>query len=135
MSYPQTLQKLVESLCRFPGIGPKTAQRLAFFLLAAREEVVSIARAMVEAKDKLFFAAQRLPDGNRALRPMQRPARTGAFSAWFRSRAMSWCWAYRPVSRPLSCSAWRPFALDGLARKSCACPTCFHASKKTRSGK
>jgi recombination protein RecR len=56
MTYPQPLQKLVEGLCRFPGIGPKTAQRLAFFLLSRpREEVVSIARAMVEAKDKLLF--------------------------------------------------------------------------------
>ncbi len=56
MSYPQPLQKLVEGLCRFPGIGPKTAQRLAFFLLSRpREEVISIARAMVEAKDKLLF--------------------------------------------------------------------------------
>ncbi len=58
MSYPQTLQKLIDSMCRFPGIGPKTAQRLAFFLLSRpREEVVSIARAMVEAKDKLFFCS------------------------------------------------------------------------------
>lgn len=56
MSFPQPLHNLVEGLCRFPGIGPKTAQRLAFFLLSRpREEVVSIARAMVEAKDMLFF--------------------------------------------------------------------------------
>jgi recombination protein RecR len=59
MFFPQPLQKLVEGLCRFPGIGPKTAQRLAFFLLSRpREEVVSIARAMVEAKDKLLFCKQ-----------------------------------------------------------------------------
>lgn len=56
MAYPDALKKLVEALCRFPGVGPKTAQRLAFFLLASpREEVVLIARAMVEAKDKLTF--------------------------------------------------------------------------------
>ncbi|MEW5785072.1 MAG: recombination mediator RecR [Bacillota bacterium] len=56
MTYPEPLQKLVEGLCRFPGIGPKTAQRLAFFLLGlSRQEVVGIARAMVEAKDKLKF--------------------------------------------------------------------------------
>lgn len=46
----------MEVLCLFPGIGPKTAQRLAFFLLSrSREEVVAIARAMVEAKDRLTF--------------------------------------------------------------------------------
>jgi recombination protein RecR len=56
MVYPASLKKLVEVLCRFPGIGPKSAQRLAFFLLScSREEVVTIARAMVEAKDKLDF--------------------------------------------------------------------------------
>lgn len=56
MAYPGALKRLVEVLCRFPGIGPKSAQRLAFFLLGcSREEVVAIARAMVEAKDKLDF--------------------------------------------------------------------------------
>ncbi len=56
MVYPGALKKLVDVLCRFPGIGPKTAQRLAFFLLGRpREEVVAIARAMVDAKDKLTF--------------------------------------------------------------------------------
>ena len=56
MAYPAPLKKLVDVLCRFPGVGPKSAQRLAFFLLRCpREEVVSIARAMVEAKDQLTF--------------------------------------------------------------------------------
>ncbi len=56
MIYPGALKKLVEVLCRFPGVGPKTAQRLAFYLLGcSREEVVAIARAMVEAKDRLTF--------------------------------------------------------------------------------
>ncbi len=56
MVYPVSLKKLVEVLCRFPGIGQKSAQRLAFYLLGcSREEVVAIARAMVEAKDKLTF--------------------------------------------------------------------------------
>ncbi len=30
---PQTLEKLIKELSRLPGIGPKTAQRLAFYLL------------------------------------------------------------------------------------------------------
>lgn len=58
MAYPASLKKLVEVLCRFPGIGPKSAQRLAFFLLRCpRDEVVAIARAMVEAKDNLTFCS------------------------------------------------------------------------------
>ncbi len=56
MVYPGSFKKLVEVLCRFPGVGPKTAQRLAFYLLGlSRDDVVAIARAMVEAKDKLGF--------------------------------------------------------------------------------
>jgi len=56
MAYPDSLKKLVDVLCRFPGVGPKTAQRLAFYLLGcSREDVVAIARAMVEAKDKLAY--------------------------------------------------------------------------------
>lgn len=56
MGYPEPFQKLLEGLCRLPGIGPKSAQRLAFYLLnRSREEVVGIARVMVEAKDKLSY--------------------------------------------------------------------------------
>ena len=56
MAYPLSFKTLVELLCRFPGVGPKTAQRLSFYLLGlSREEVVEIAKAMVGAKDKLIF--------------------------------------------------------------------------------
>lgn len=58
MIFPGTLNKLVDVFCRFPGVGSKTAQRLAFFLLdCSREEVVAIARAMIEAKDKLAYCS------------------------------------------------------------------------------
>ncbi len=59
MSYPEPLQKLIDEFCRFPGIGPKTAQRLSFFLLGRpREEAAALAGAIVEAKDKLLFCSQ-----------------------------------------------------------------------------
>ncbi len=59
MAYPGSLKRLIDVLCRFPGVGQKTAQRLAFYLLGcSREEVVAIARAMVEAKDKLTFCTE-----------------------------------------------------------------------------
>ena len=58
MAYPDSFKKLIDVLCRFPGVGPKTAQRLAFYLLGcSREDVVLIARAMVDAKDRLGFCA------------------------------------------------------------------------------
>lgn len=59
MSFPEPLQKLIDEFCRFPGIGPKTAQRLSFFLLSRpREEAVSLAKSVIEAKDKLRFCSQ-----------------------------------------------------------------------------
>ncbi len=58
MVYPTYLKKLVDALTRFPGIGQKSAQRIAFYLLGcSREDVVAIARAMVEARDKLGFCS------------------------------------------------------------------------------
>lgn len=52
--YPEPLQNLIEAMRRLPGVGPKTAQRLAFFLLSrSREEVEDTARALVEAKTKI----------------------------------------------------------------------------------
>lgn len=58
MIYPGYLKKLVDALTRFPGIGQKSAQRIAFYLLGCpREDVVAIARAMVDAKDKLGFCS------------------------------------------------------------------------------
>ena len=55
---PQPLQILIEELCHFPGVGPKTAQRMAFYILSRpREETVSLARALIEARDKLKFCS------------------------------------------------------------------------------
>src|SRR4051794_39331474 len=46
--------KLIEELHRLPGIGPKSAQRLAYYLLrASKEEAVALAEAIIEVKDKI----------------------------------------------------------------------------------
>ncbi|MHB8894486.1 MAG: recombination mediator RecR [Candidatus Geothermincolia bacterium] len=52
------LENLIEKLCGLPGIGPKSAQRIAFFLLSIpRADAVDIARAIVEVKDKVRFCS------------------------------------------------------------------------------
>lgn len=54
MQYPEPIDKLINALRQLPGIGPKTAQRLAFFVLKMpREDVHRMARALVEAKEKI----------------------------------------------------------------------------------
>lgn len=50
---PAALAALIEHLIRLPGIGPKTAQRLAFHLLKApREDAAALAEALVALKDR-----------------------------------------------------------------------------------
>src|SRR5262249_8893547 len=48
------VQSLVDELGRLPGIGPKSAQRIAFYLLkTAPEDAKRLARAIVEAKESV----------------------------------------------------------------------------------
>ena len=53
--FPQTLENLIEKFAALPGIGRKTAQRLAFFVLSqSEEEAESFADAIVQAKKSIF---------------------------------------------------------------------------------
>jgi len=56
--YPEPLAFLIEALRKLPGIGPKTAQRLALYLLHAPvDEAEALGRAILEAREKLFFCS------------------------------------------------------------------------------
>ena len=53
--FPQTLETLIEKFASLPGIGRKTAQRLAFFVLSqTEEEAEAFADAIVQAKRNIF---------------------------------------------------------------------------------
>jgi recombination protein RecR len=59
MFRPRALTSLVEELCRLPGVGEKTAQRLAFFILrGSHARAKRLAQAIVEVKEKIIFCAQ-----------------------------------------------------------------------------
>lgn len=50
------IENLTDELTRLPGIGRKTAQRLAYFILAMpHEDASSIAEAIIEVKEKARF--------------------------------------------------------------------------------
>lgn len=52
MLLPESIQSLINALERLPGIGPKTASRLAFFLLRAPAEVsLDLAKALSGLKE------------------------------------------------------------------------------------
>lgn len=56
--YAAPVQQLIEEFEKLPGIGHKTAQRLAFHVLNLPEErVMSFARALVDAKRKTGFCS------------------------------------------------------------------------------
>lgn len=55
---PEPLVRLIEQLTRLPGIGPRTAERLAFHLLKApKEQVTELAEAIVGLKTHLRYCS------------------------------------------------------------------------------
>jgi len=58
MHFPEPISKLIDSFMKLPGIGPKTAARLAFFVLNMKEEtVLDFAKALVNAKRDLMYCS------------------------------------------------------------------------------
>jgi len=56
--YPEPIAKLIDSFMKLPGIGPKTAVRLAFFVLEMNEDdVYDFAKALVGAKRDLLYCS------------------------------------------------------------------------------
>lgn len=56
---PPTLQKLIDELSRLPGIGPKTAQRLAVYLLRSpHQRIKPLGEALLNLKDGLAFCEE-----------------------------------------------------------------------------
>lgn len=56
--YAEPLDRLISELSRLPGIGPKTAQRLAFYLLKMpKERVENLTDAIVQAKNSIIYCS------------------------------------------------------------------------------
>jgi recombination protein RecR len=59
MLLPESIQSLINSLERLPGIGPKSASRLAFYLLRATDDVSQdLANALTNLKAKTAFCQE-----------------------------------------------------------------------------
>ena len=77
--YEGAVQDLIDELGRLPGVGPKSAQRIAFHLLAADPaDVRRLVHALTEVKDKVRFCRdlrqrQRAGRVPRLPRPAPRP--------------------------------------------------------------
>jgi len=47
----ETIEKLIEEFSKFPGIGKKTAQRMAFYILKNKKEAAeALAQALLDMK-------------------------------------------------------------------------------------
>jgi recombination protein RecR len=56
---PQSVTRLIEAFAQLPGIGPKTASRLTFYLLRRpAEQTEALATALVDLKHKTTFCRQ-----------------------------------------------------------------------------
>lgn len=56
--YPASIERLIESLSRLPGIGRKTAQRLAFHMVNARNrDPQELAEAILDARAKIRYCS------------------------------------------------------------------------------
>jgi len=56
--YPEAMQRAITALSRLPGIGPRSAQRIAFFLLRSRKDQVrELGESLVELKTTVKFCS------------------------------------------------------------------------------
>ncbi|MFA6722117.1 MAG: recombination mediator RecR [Bacilli bacterium] len=60
MKYPEALKRLIESFQMYPGIGPKTAERLAFFTFfkLKDEDIVRFSQSLLNLKTDVIYCSQ-----------------------------------------------------------------------------
>src|SRR6478672_4224891 len=57
--YAAPVQDLIDELGRLPGVGPKSAQRIAFYLLKLpRDDALRLAHSITEVKDRVAFCTR-----------------------------------------------------------------------------
>jgi recombination protein RecR len=57
--YEGVIQELIDELGRLPGVGPKSAQRIAFYLLQADDDQAKrLAEVLTEVKERVRFCEQ-----------------------------------------------------------------------------
>lgn len=55
----EPVARLIDELGRLPGVGPKSASRLAFYLLrASREQALGLAEAILEVKERIVLCSR-----------------------------------------------------------------------------
>ncbi len=56
VTYPKSIEKLIEKLIKFPGIGRRSSERIIGYILGApRDEIKSLVRAITDVKENVRF--------------------------------------------------------------------------------
>jgi recombination protein RecR len=59
MPYPESMVQLIEAFAKLPGVGKRTAERFAFFILSApREQVDALSRLLLKVNDSIHACKQ-----------------------------------------------------------------------------
>jgi len=59
IKFPPSIKNLIEQFCKLPGIGPKTAERLVFYLLKLhKNEISEFAQALNQLNDDIHHCSQ-----------------------------------------------------------------------------
>ena len=59
MQAAPSIQKLLDELERLPGVGPKSAQRMAYFILNSdKATALRLAEAIIEVKETVHFCSR-----------------------------------------------------------------------------
>jgi hypothetical protein len=90
--FAEPLARLIAEFKHLPGIGQKSAQRLAFHVLrAGRDDAERLSQAILDVKDKLGLCAicNNISDSERC-QFCRDPNRDPRWSAWWKSRTTSW---------------------------------------------
>ncbi len=59
MSYPRLIEQMIEQFSKLPGVGRRSAERMAFWILNnPREESLKLAQGIMQLKDQLKFCRQ-----------------------------------------------------------------------------
>ena len=94
--FPPALENLVEQFAKLPGVGVKSAQRLAFYVLSMPDdEANAFAQAVISAKTTIHCCpvCQNLTDGDGPCSICASPSGTSPPSAWWPTPRMWPLWS------------------------------------------
>ena len=58
VDYPRPIKRLIEAFSTLPGIGPKSAERLAFHIISMpRKNVLNLSQSLLDVKDNIFHCS------------------------------------------------------------------------------